>query len=85
MSKAPTATKAQITPINGAAEFILTTEILQQLGVGLGDWIEWAVNERTLIVRPLNDVERTGKIAEVTRDIFDRRREAYLELAQGPE
>jgi hypothetical protein len=29
--------------------------------------------------------ERARKIDAATRDIFDRRRDAYLELAEGPE
>lgn len=64
---------------------VIPQDILKQIGIGAGDKVEVAISDRALIVRPLEEAERDRKIAAATRDIFDRRREAYLKLAEGPE
>jgi len=68
-----------------SAELVISPEIMKQIGVGAGDKIEIAVSDRALVVRSLDEAERARKIAAATRDIFDRRREAYLKLAEGPQ
>jgi antitoxin component of MazEF toxin-antitoxin module len=75
----------QVLTLGDPAELIISQEILKQIGVGAGDKIEIAISDRVLVVRPLEEAERARKIAAATRDIFDRRRDAYLELAEGPE
>jgi antitoxin component of MazEF toxin-antitoxin module len=75
----------QVLTLGDPAELIISQEILKQIGVGAGDKIEIAISERALVVRPLEEAERARKIAAATKDIFDRRRDAYLELAEGPE
>jgi antitoxin component of MazEF toxin-antitoxin module len=75
----------QVLTLGDPAELIISQEILKQIGVGAGDKIEIAISDRALVVRPLEEAERARKIAAATRDIFDRRRDAYLELAEGPE
>ncbi len=77
-------TNEQIITIGDPAGVLLSPELLQQIGVGQGDQVEVSIVDRTLIVRSLEEAERARKIAAATRDIFDRRREAYLELAKGP-
>jgi antitoxin component of MazEF toxin-antitoxin module len=75
----------QVLTLGDPAELIISQEILKQIGVGAGDKIEIAISDRALVVRSLEEAERARKIAAATRDIFDRRREAYLKLAEGPE
>ena len=75
----------QVLTLGDPAELIISPEILKLIGVGAGDKIEIAVSDRAVVVRSLEEAERARKIAAATRDIFDRRREAYLKLAQGPE
>jgi antitoxin component of MazEF toxin-antitoxin module len=75
----------QVLTLGDPAELIISQEILKQIGVGAGDKIEIAISGHAVVVRPLEEAERARKIAAVTRDIFDRRRDAYLELAEGPE
>lgn len=78
-------TNERIITIDDPAGFLLTPEMLQEIGVSTGDKIELTIVNRTLIVRSLDEAERARKIAAATKDIFDRRREAYRILAQGPE
>jgi antitoxin component of MazEF toxin-antitoxin module len=75
----------QVLTLGDPAELIISQEILKQIGVGAGDKIEIAISDRALVVRSLEEAERARKIAAATRDIFDRRRDAYLKLAEGPE
>jgi antitoxin component of MazEF toxin-antitoxin module len=75
----------QVLTLGDPAELIISQEILKQIGVGAGDKIEIAISDRSVVVRPLEEAERARKIAAATREIFDRRRDAYLELAEGPE
>ena len=75
----------QILTLGDSAELVISQDILRQIGVGAGDKVEVAISGGALIVRSLEEAERARKIATATRDIFDRRREAYLKLAEGPE
>jgi antitoxin component of MazEF toxin-antitoxin module len=75
----------QVLTLGDPAELVISQDILKQIGVGAGDKVEVAVSDGVLIVRPLEEAERARKIAAATKDIFDRRREAYLKLAEGPE
>lgn len=75
----------RVVTLGESAELVISPEIMKQIGVGAGDKIEIAVSDRTLVVRSLDEAERARKIAAATRDIFDRRREAYLKLAEGPQ
>jgi antitoxin component of MazEF toxin-antitoxin module len=75
----------QVLTLGDSAELVISQDILKQIGVGAGDKVEVAVSDGAVIVRPLEEAERARKIAAATRDIFDRRREAYLKLAEGPE
>jgi antitoxin component of MazEF toxin-antitoxin module len=84
-SKFMSALNEQVLTLGDPAVLIISQEILKQIGVGAGDKIEIAISDRALVVRPLEEAERARKIAAATRDIFDRRRDAYLELAEGPE
>jgi hypothetical protein len=73
----------QVLTLGDPAELVISQDILRQIGAG--DKVEVAVSDGAVIVRPLEEAERARKIAAATRDIFDRRREAYLKLAEGPE
>ena len=61
----------------------LPGEILERLGVDVGDEVEMVVVERTLIVRSVNETDRAAQIDAVTNEVIDRRKSAYEELARG--
>lgn len=75
----------QIITLGDSAELVLNQEILQQIGVGSGDKVEVKVANGALTIRPLEAAEKARKIAELTREIFDDRREAYVQWAKGVE
>ena len=73
----------QVVTFENNAGLLLPAEMLRQIGLNIGDKLEIAVNERSLVVRSAQEADRTQLIAAATREIFDQRREAYLELAKG--
>ncbi len=74
-----------ITAIDNAPMLQLPQEVLDQVGVQIGDEVDVTVVNRTLIVRPLEEVEREQTIAALTRALFERRRRVYEALAAGAE
>lgn len=73
----------RIITIGELAEILNTEEVLKQNGFSLDDKVEVKISNRTMTVRSLNDDERAKKIAALTREIFDERREVFVELAKG--
>jgi antitoxin component of MazEF toxin-antitoxin module len=70
-----------VVTLGESAELVISSEIMEQIGAG--DTIEIVVSDRALVVRSVNEAERARQIAAATRDLFDRRREAYLQLTDA--
>jgi antitoxin component of MazEF toxin-antitoxin module len=63
------------------AAVVLPLSVLEAIGLQVGDIVEATVRERELILRPVQDAARRRKLDEITRDVFERRRDAYQRLA----
>ncbi|MBK7781825.1 MAG: AbrB/MazE/SpoVT family DNA-binding domain-containing protein [Ardenticatenia bacterium] len=74
-----------ITSIDNTPMLQLTQEVLDQVGISVGDEVDLTVINRTLILRPLEEVEREQTIASLTRALFERRQRVYAALAAGSE
>lgn len=66
-----------------AAALRLPRQVLEDLGLGIGDEVELSVTEGALIVRSINEVERAGMIEDASNAVFKMRITAYEELAKG--
>lgn len=77
--------RKRITVSESSTAFLLPQEILDLMGVDAGDEVDVSVVDRTLILRPLDEVERAQKIDAAARSAFERRQSAYEELAKGAE
>ncbi len=77
--------RKRITVVEDSSMVVLPKEVLDMMGVKAGDEIDLSVVDRTLIVRPLDEVERARKVDAVTESVFKRRKSAYEELAKGAE
>ena len=77
--------RKKITAAGDAATVFLPQEILDMMGVAVGDEVDVSVVDRTLIVRPLDEAERARRVDAATAEVFERRRSAYEELAKGAE
>lgn len=78
-------TRKRIIASENPTTLLLPQEILDVMGVGDGDEVDVSVVNRTLILRPLDEVERAQKIEAATETVFERRQSAYEELAKGAE
>jgi antitoxin component of MazEF toxin-antitoxin module len=70
-----------IVPHGDSAAVVLSNEVLEAVGLRIGDVLEATVTQRQLILRPVEDAGRRQKVEEITREVLDRRRDAYQRLA----
>jgi antitoxin component of MazEF toxin-antitoxin module len=73
----------QLTIVNHgeAAAVVLPAAVLDSIGVRIGDVLEATLGERQLILQPVEDATRREAFDEVTKDVFEQRRDAYQRLA----
>jgi antitoxin component of MazEF toxin-antitoxin module len=75
----------RIIAVGESAALILPKDVLDKLGIAVGDEVELSLIDRTLIVQPLAEADRAQKLEEVLKTVFERRQSAYARLAQGAE
>ncbi|MBA2645920.1 MAG: AbrB/MazE/SpoVT family DNA-binding domain-containing protein [Pyrinomonadaceae bacterium] len=75
--------RRRITTAEDSAALLLPQEMLDEMGISIGDEVDVSVVNRTLILRSLDEAERARKIDAATDAVFERRRSAYEELAEG--
>ena len=79
-------TQTRITTVNGSAAVLISPEILEQMGVQIGDEVDVAVADNTLVVRRVDEESRPERtLEEIIDGIFERRADAYRRLAEGVE
>jgi antitoxin component of MazEF toxin-antitoxin module len=77
--------RERITAVGESAALLLPKEVLDKLGVAIGDEVELFLIDRTLMLQPLDEADRAQQLAAITKSVFARRQHAYTQLAQGPE
>jgi antitoxin component of MazEF toxin-antitoxin module len=77
--------RERITAVGESAALLLPKDVLDKLGIAIGDEVELSLVDRTLILQPLDEADRARKLAAVTKTVFERRQSAYTRLAQGAE
>lgn len=77
--------RERITAVGKTAALLLPQDVLEKLGVAIGDEVELALIDRTLLLQPLDEAARGQQLAAITASVFARRQSAYAQLAQGPE
>jgi bifunctional DNA-binding transcriptional regulator/antitoxin component of YhaV-PrlF toxin-antitoxin module len=60
-------------------------EVLDKLGIAIGDEVELSLIDPTLLLQPLDEADRAQQLGAITQTVFARRQRVYTELAQGPE
>lgn len=76
-------THQEITLVNNMPALLLSPEVLESLGIEVGDKMEVVVENQTLVLRPLNGTERKAKMDAAMLDLLERRRTVYEKLAEG--
>jgi antitoxin component of MazEF toxin-antitoxin module len=77
--------RERITVIGESAALLLPQDVLDKLGIAIGDEVELSLVDRTLILQPLDEANRAQKLEAVTKTVFERRQSVYTRLAQGAE
>ncbi|MBO0727456.1 MAG: hypothetical protein J2P52_17790 [Blastocatellia bacterium] len=62
---------------------LITTELLEQIGVGAGDKVEIKITDRALTISPFADTEQEKVMDEVMESLIERRQKLYERLAEG--
>jgi len=65
------------------AGLMITTELLEQIGVSAGDKVEIKITGRALTVRPLVETEQEKVSDEAMESLMERRQKLYERLAEG--
>ena len=69
-----------IVSVGESAGVILPAEVLQSLGLRVGDVLQATLGDHELILRASDD-NPSEPIEEITRDVLEKRRDAYRRLA----
>jgi AbrB family looped-hinge helix DNA binding protein len=70
-----------IVSLGDASGIVLPAELLEALGLRVGDAVEVTLSDRQLILRPAEDAARRQLVEAITQEVFERRRDAYQRLA----
>jgi antitoxin component of MazEF toxin-antitoxin module len=62
---------------------LITTELLEQIGVGAGDKVEIKITDRALTISPFAETEQEKVMDEVMESLMERRQKLYERLAEG--
>jgi antitoxin component of MazEF toxin-antitoxin module len=75
----------RITTLDDAASVSLPQEAVDALGVGKGDELNIEIVGRALVVRSVEEAQRSRDFASIFESVLKRRQKAYEKLAEGPE
>ena len=75
--------RQQVTLINDSPMVMLSPDLLDRLGIKIGDEVEIAIENSSLVLRPLNGKGRKAFMDEAMRELMERRRVVYERLAEG--
>ena len=74
----------RITTIDDAASVSLPPDAVDALGVGTGDELDIEIVGRALVVRSVEEAQRSRDFANTFESVLKRRQKAYEQLAEGP-
>jgi antitoxin component of MazEF toxin-antitoxin module len=77
--------RERITAVGNSAALLLSKEMLDKMGLAVGDEVEVSIIDRALVLQPLDELNRAEKLEAVTQAVLERRQSAYTRLAQGTE
>jgi antitoxin component of MazEF toxin-antitoxin module len=72
--------RQRITITEDGTTLTLSPDVVEALGLHHGDEIDVAVLDRSVVVRPLDKLERAEKVDAVVQAVINRRRAALQQL-----
>jgi antitoxin component of MazEF toxin-antitoxin module len=76
---------SEIVMIDGVLALRVTPEVLEALGVEIGDEVEIITGERKLMVYVESEAERAARARQIVAELLFERDSAYRRLAEGVE
>jgi antitoxin component of MazEF toxin-antitoxin module len=73
----------RVMTLEDPAGLLITTDLLEQIGVSAGDKVEIKITGRALTVRPLAEAEQEKVMDEAMESLMERRQKLYERLAEG--
>lgn len=77
------ALRKKVTAVGNSAAIVLSRDLLQLLGLEVGQEVELSVIDRTLVVRSAQEAERVELVRQAADRVFKRRRGLLTRLAEG--
>jgi antitoxin component of MazEF toxin-antitoxin module len=77
--------RERLTAVGESVALLLSKDVLDQLGIAVGDEVEVSILDRTLLLQPLDEADRAKRLEALTKSVFTRRQDAYVRLAKGPQ
>lgn len=77
------ALRKKVTAVGNSAAIVLSRDLLQLLGLEVGQEVELSVIDRTLVVRSAQEAERAELVRQAANRVFERRRGLLTRLAEG--
>ena len=74
-----------VTTLDQHSSVALPPEALDALGIKAGAELEVEIVGRALVVRPVEEARRSAEFISAFESILSKRRNAYEELAKGPD
>lgn len=75
----------RVTTLDDASSVLLPQEAVDALGVDAGGGLDIEIVGRALVVRSVEEAQRSREFSNIFESVLKRRREAYEQLAKGPE
>jgi antitoxin component of MazEF toxin-antitoxin module len=73
--------RGKVTAVGGSAAIILPRDLLESLGLEIGQEVDLSVMGRTLIIRSAQEAERPKVLHPAADRVFERRRGLLTRLA----
>ena len=77
-------TQQKITTVNNQPALLLSAEMLEQLGVAIGEEVDITLIDQTLVVRSPVAAQREQRVEALIQTLLERRSQVYAALAEGP-
>jgi antitoxin component of MazEF toxin-antitoxin module len=75
--------RKKVTAVGNSAAILLSRDLLQLLGLEVGQEVELSVIDQTLVVRSTREAERAELVRQAADRVFERRRGLLTRLAEG--
>ena len=70
-----------VIPLGAGAAVVLPDAVIESVGLRIGDKLDLTVSDQQLILRPDEVHPPEARLADIDREVFEQRQDAYRRLA----